>query len=53
MEAENKRRSRKKSYIGTVLSEFSIRGKVKRVGTKYDCKDKFSYEYLKTQNKIK
>lgn len=43
----------KKSYIGTVISEFRIRGKVKRVGTKYNCKNEFSFNELKKQNKIK
>ena len=43
----------KSKFIGTVIREFKTSKGVHRVGTEYDCKDKFSKDYLISSNKIK
>lgn len=44
--------AKKKKYIGVVKNEFETSKGKHKVGSEYDCKDAFSYNYLKTTNKI-
>lgn len=49
-----KKQTKKSKYIGIVTSDdFKTKGIHYKKGSEYDCKDKFSYEHLKSIKKIK
>lgn len=45
--------TKKKTYISKVINPFRARGKNWIPGEEFDCKDKFTQDYLKRINKIK